>query len=125
MDAKADSKPTFMDTMLLLVSVVILVGSIVAYYYYANESVLLRSIGVLVAFIVALWIAFQSAQGKTLWAFIQGSRVELRKVVWPTREEAIQTTIIVLVFAAIMGTFFFLLDLLLRWFSGLFIGQGA
>ncbi|HUF72195.1 MAG TPA: preprotein translocase subunit SecE [Gammaproteobacteria bacterium] len=105
-----------MDTVLLLVSVVVLVGSIFAYYYYAQESALLRSVGVLIAFILAVWVALQSAQGKTLWAFVQGSRVELRKVVWPTREETMQTTLIVLVFATIMGTFFFLLDLFLRWF---------
>jgi preprotein translocase subunit SecE len=125
MDAKVDSKPTILDTVLLLASVVVLVGSIFAYYYYANESLLLRSVGVLVAFIFAVWLAFQSAQGRTLWAFINSSRVELRKVVWPTREEAIQTTIIVIVFALIMGTFFWLLDLLLLWFTRFITGQGA
>ena len=125
MDAKVDSKPTIMDTVLLLLSVVILVGSIFAYYYYGNESVLYRSIGVLVAFIAAIWIALQSAQGRTLWAFIQGSRVELRKVVWPTREETLQTTLIVLVFAAIMGVFFWGLDALLLLFTRFFTGQGA
>jgi preprotein translocase subunit SecE len=125
MDAKLDSKPTILDTVLLLLAVVILVGSIFAYYYYSNESVLLRTSGVLVAFVLAIWVAFQSAQGRTLWAFIQASRVELRRVVWPTREETVQTTLIVLVFASIMGTFFFLLDLLLRWFTLLVTGQGA
>jgi len=125
MDAKVDSKPTIMDTVLLLLSVAILIGSIVAYYYFAGESVLLRSVGVLVAFILAVWIAFQSAQGRTLWSFIQGSRVELRKVVWPTREETIQTTIVVLAFVAIMGTFFWLLDLMLLWFTRFVTGQGA
>jgi preprotein translocase subunit SecE len=125
MDAKVDSKPTIFDTLLLLASVVILLGSIFLYYYYANESALLRSIGVLLAFVLAVWVAFQSAQGRTLWGFIQGSRVELRKVVWPTREEAIQTTIVVVVFAMIMGTFFWLLDLLLLWFTRFITGQGA
>ena len=125
MDAKLDSKPTILDTVLLLVSMTILVGSIFAYYYFANESALLRSIGVLVAFALAVWVAFQSAQGRTLWAFIQGARVELRKVVWPTREEAVQTTIIVLVFALIMGTFFWLLDIFLLWFTRFITGQGA
>jgi preprotein translocase subunit SecE len=70
-------------------------------------------------------VALQSAQGKTLWAFIQSARVELRKVVWPTREEAVQTTIIVIVFAMIMGTFFWLLDLFLLWFTRFITGQGA
>ena len=125
MDTRVDSEPTILDTVKLLLSVVILVGGIFAYYYYVNESALLRAIGVLVAFALAVWIAFQSAQGKTLWAFIQGSRVELRKVVWPTREEAVQTTIIVLVFAMIMGTFFWLLDLFLLWFTTFITGQGG
>ena len=116
---------TFFDTVKLLLSVAILVGGIVGYYYYANESPLLRAVGVLIAFGVAVWVAFQSAQGRTLWAFIQGSRVELRKVVWPTREEAVQTTVIVLVFAMIMGTFFWLLDLGLLWFTTFITGRGA
>jgi preprotein translocase subunit SecE len=122
MDAKVDSKPTIMDSMLLLIAVAIVVGSIFAYYYYAEAWVLLRSIGVLIALGVAIWVAMQSAQGRTLWAFIQGSRVELRKVVWPTREETVQTTLIVLVFATIMGTFFWLLDIFLLWFTRFLTG---
>jgi len=122
MDAKVDSKPTVMDTALLLLSVAILLGSIFAYYYFGNQSLLLRSLGVLAAFGVSIWIAMQSAQGRTLWGFIQGSRVELRKVVWPTREETVQTSLIVLVFTAIMGTFFLLLDIFLRWFTSLITG---
>ena len=125
MDAKVDSKPTIFDTALLLLSIAILVGGIFAYYYFADESVLLRTVGVLAAFALAIFVALQSAQGKTLWAFIQGARVELRKVVWPTREEAVQTTIIVLVFAMIMGTFFWLLDIFLLWFTRFITGQGA
>jgi preprotein translocase subunit SecE len=125
MDTRSESEPTFFDTVKLLLSVAILVGGIVGYYYYANESPLLRAVGVLIAFGVAVWVAFQSAQGRTLWAFIQGSRVELRKVVWPTREEAVQTTVIVLVFALIMGTFFWLLDLGLLWFTTFITGRGA
>ena len=125
MDAKLESRPTILDTILLLLSVVILVGSIYAYYYFANENALLRTAGVMVAFIVAVWVALQSAQGRTLWAFVQSSRGELRRVVWPTREEALQTTLIVIVFAAIMGTFFWLLDTVLLLITRLITGQGA
>jgi preprotein translocase subunit SecE len=125
METREDTEPTLLDTAKLVLAVVILGGSIFAYYYYANESALLRAVGVLVAFLLAVWVAFQSAQGRTLWRFIQGARVELRKVVWPTREETIQTTIVVLVFALIMGTFFWLLDLSLLWFTGLVTGRGS
>ena len=125
MDAKFENEPTFVDTIKIFLALAILIGSIVAYYYYANESALLRAVGVLVAFGLSVWVAFQSVQGQTLWKFIQGSRVELRKVVWPTREEAIQTTGIVLLFASIMGVFFWLLDLFLLWFTTLVTGQGG
>jgi len=125
MEANVETKPTIFDTVLLLLSIAILVGGIFAYYYFADESVLLRTLGVLAAFALAIYVAMQSAQGQTLWAFIQGARVELRKVVWPTREEAVQTTIIVLVFAMIMGTFFWLLDIFLLWFTRFITGQGA
>jgi preprotein translocase subunit SecE len=122
METREETAPTLFDTVKLIASLAILVGSIVGYYYYASASVLLRAVGVFVGFVVAVVIAFQSAQGQTLWSFIQGSRVEMRKVVWPTREETFQTTLVVIVFATIMGVFFLLLDLSLRWFTGMVTG---
>jgi preprotein translocase subunit SecE len=80
---------------------------------------------VLVALALAAVVALQSMQGQSLWKFIQAARVELRKVVWPTREETIQTTIAVLVFALIMGVFFWLLDLFLLYVSSKITGQGG
>ena len=114
-----------MDTVKLVIAAAVLVGGIAAYYYYEDQSLLLRVAGVLVALAIAVVISFQSAQGQTLWSFIQGSRVELRKVVWPTRQEAIQTTLTVIVFTLIMGTFFWLLDLLLLWVTRILTGQGG
>jgi len=118
-----DSEPTVLDTAKIFLAVAILIGSIVGYYYYGNESALLRAIGVLVAFGLAVWVALQSTQGRTFIRFVQGSRVELRKVVWPTREETVQTTGIVLLFATIMGVFFWLLDLFLLWFTSFVTGS--
>jgi preprotein translocase subunit SecE len=86
---------------------------------------LLRSLGVLVALGLAAVVALQSMQGQSLWKFIQAARIELRKVVWPTREETIQTTIAVMVFALIMGVFFWLLDLFLLYVSSKITGQGG
>ncbi len=120
-----DTRPTVLDTAKIFLAATILIGSIVGYYYYANESALLRAIGVLVALLAAVWVAFQSVQGRVFWRFIQSARVELRKVVWPSREETIQTTGIVLLFATIMGTFFWLLDLFLLWFTSFVTGRGG
>jgi len=125
MDTKVDTQTTVVDTLKLLVAGGVLLGGIVGYYYYADASVLLRALGVLLALALSIVVALQSAQGQALWKFAQGSRVELRKVVWPTREEAVQTTVAVLVFALIMGVFFWLLDMFLLWATRLLTGQGG
>jgi len=125
MDTKVEREPTFLDTAKLIAALAILLGGIGAYYYYPDASILLRAIGVLVAAGVAAWVALQSAQGQSLWRFIQASRVELRKVVWPTREETLQTTAAVLIFSVIMGVFFWLLDFFLLFVTSRLTGQGG
>ena len=111
-----------MDKLILIFAFVPLVGATGAFYYYADQSLLLRVIGLLVALIVSALIAYQSAPGKTAWAFVRESRTEVRKVVWPTRKETAQTTLFVIVAVIIMGIFFFLLDMLLGWAVRLLTG---
>lgn len=125
METKVETQKTALDTLKLLLAGTILIGSVVGYYYYADISIVLRALGVLIALALTVVVALQSFQGRALWRFIQGSRVEMRKVVWPTREETTQTTIAVLVFALIMGVFFWFLDLFLLWFTRLLTGQGG
>ena len=63
----------------------------------------------------------QSAPGRTFWSFVQSSRTELRKVVWPNRQETVQVTIVVFVMLVVLGLFFWALDTLLgfitRWLA--------
>ncbi len=125
MDTKADTGSTPLDTLKLVVAGAVLLGGLVGYYYYADIATVIRALGVLVAFGLSVVILLQSTQGKALWRFINASRVELRKVVWPTRDEAIQTTIAVFVFTLIMGVFFWLLDMFLLWLTRLLTGQGG
>jgi preprotein translocase subunit SecE len=125
MDTKADTGSTPIDTLKLVVAAAVLLGGLVGYYYYVDVATVIRALGVLVAFGLSVVILLQSAQGKSLWRFINASRVELRKVVWPTRDEAIQTTIAVFVFTLIMGVFFWLLDMFLLWLTRLLTGQGG
>jgi preprotein translocase subunit SecE len=125
METKVEDQPTFVDTAKLALAVGILAASIVGYYYFPNAPVALRALGVLVAMVLAAWVALHSVQGQSIWKFIQASRVELRKVVWPTREETIQTTIAVLIFAVIMGVFFWLLDYFLLFVTTKIMGRGG
>ena len=125
MDTKVEEQPTFVDTAKLALAIVIVLGGLVGYYYFADSSGLLRALGVIVAVAVAVVVAFTSLQGRLLWKFIQGARVELNKVVWPTREETIQTTLVVLVVALFGGVFFWLLDWFLLWMTTRITGQGS
>ncbi|MDH3729056.1 MAG: preprotein translocase subunit SecE [Myxococcales bacterium] len=120
-----DTGNSTLDTLKLLAAGGILLGGIVGYYYYADVSVLIRVIGVMLALAAAVFVALQSSRGQEFWKFVQGSRIELRKVVWPTREETIQTTITVLIFATVMGVFFWLLDMFLLYVTRLLTGQGG
>jgi preprotein translocase subunit SecE len=125
MDTKVDAGNAAFDTLKLLIAGTVVVGGIFGYYYYADVSVLIRAIGVLLAFGAGVAIALQSMRGQEFLKFVQGARIELRKVVWPTREETIQTTVTVLVFALIMGVFFWLLDMFLLYATRLLTGQGG
>ena len=125
MDTKAHSEPTFVDKAIIFLAAGVFVAGVWAYYAYPEVSVLLRVLGVLVGAVLAVFIGLQSFQGQALWSFIYSSRAELYKVVWPTREEALQTTGAVFVFAILMGLFFWLLDLFLLWFTRLLTGQGG
>ena len=125
METKVEEQPTFVDTAKLAFAIVVVLAGLVGYYYFADASALLRALAVILALAVAAAIAFTSLQGRTLWKFIQGARVELNKVVWPTREETIQTTLVVLVVALFGGVFFWLLDLFLLWLTTRVTGQGG
>ena len=125
MDSKADTGPTPLDTLKLVVAAAILLSGIVGYYYYAEVATVLRALGVLVALGLSAVVLLQSAQGRALWRFVNSSRVELRKVVWPTREETIQTTVAVMVLTLIGGVFFWLLDMFLLFVTRILTGQGG
>jgi preprotein translocase subunit SecE len=125
MTEKTENGVSTLDTVKLILAGALVLGGIVAYYYYAQAPVLARGGGVILAIAAAALLTMQSEPGRTLWHFMQASRVELRKVVWPTRVETRQTTIAVIIFVVIMGVFFWALDLFLLWVTRALTGQGG
>ena len=112
-----------LDIVKLLVAAACIIGGLYAYYYYDPELVLaLRVLIVLGGTGAGIGIAMTSTQGQRLWRFIQGSRVEIRKVVWPTRQETTQTAIAVFVFTLVMAVFFWALDSGLLWLTRKLVG---
>ena len=105
------SEGSVLDIIKLLLAAGLLVGGLYGYYFYENDLALpLRVLMVLGGTGVGIAVAMTSSQGHRLWHFIQGSRVEIRKVIWPTRQETTQTAIAVFVFTIIMALFFWALD---------------
>lgn len=127
MNAKTEtpSGASALDSVKLVLAVALLLGGIVGYYWFIDASVLLRAVGVVVSVALAIFVFLTTARGQDVWKFIQSSRIELRKVVWPNRQETFQTTMAVIVFVIIMGLFFWGLDMFLLWATRLLTGQGA
>ncbi|MBR9856986.1 MAG: preprotein translocase subunit SecE [Gammaproteobacteria bacterium] len=122
MSANTESQGGAKDTLLWGLVFIILIAAVVANYLYSDLAVVIRAAGVVVAVGIAGLLAYQTQKGKNSFAFAKESRLEMRKVVWPSRQEAIQTTLIVLAVTALVGLFLFLLDGLLVWLVNLVTG---
>ena len=116
------SQSGVLDILKLLSAVGVLVSGLYGYYYLVEVSLPLRVLLVLAGLIAGVGVAMTSTQGQRLWAFIQGSRVEIRKVIWPTKQETTQTAIAVFVFTLVMALFFWALDSGLLWLTRRLVG---
>jgi preprotein translocase subunit SecE len=125
MTQKVETGPSALDTAKLAAAVAVLVGGIAAFYLMSSYPLALRWVIVLASLGAGIVVALQSVQGRAFWEFVQGSRVELRKVVWPTRQETLQTTLVVFVAILAMGIFFWLLDLVLGSVTATLTGRGS
>jgi preprotein translocase subunit SecE len=114
-----------LDTAKLIAAVAILVGGIAAFYLLGDLPTALRWLIVLASLGIGIAVALQSEQGRAFAGFVQGSRVELRKVVWPTKEETRNTTLVVFVAILVMGIFFWILDWVLGAITRALTGQGG
>ena len=113
------------DTALAILSIVGVLGGIVAFYWYDEQPLPVRVGMVVVGIAAAAGLAWFSSYGREFLQFAQAARVELRKVVWPAREETIQTTVVVFIFAAVMGVFFWALDWVLTLMTRFLGGQSG
>lgn len=104
-----------LDTAKLVLATIVAAGGIVAFYWFVAMPVWQRTLMVAAGAVAGVLLAFATQPGRELWAFVDGSRIELRKMVWPTRQEAVQTTLILVVFVVILGVVMLLIDMSLSW----------
>jgi preprotein translocase subunit SecE len=113
MNAQVSSSNTVFDYFKWFLVIALVVAAIGGNYYFAAESLIFRVLGVLVALGLAVALALTTERGKAVNRLRKEAWVEVRKVVWPTRQETVQTTLVVIGFVLVVALILWLVDTLL------------
>ncbi len=110
-----------LDWLKWLFVLILLVGTVVGNVYFDQYSMAVRAAAIIVVAIIMLLVAVRTRSGDAAWRFIKEARMEMRKVVWPTRQETTQTTLIVIVIVALMGLILWGVDTLFAYIVSMII----
>jgi len=91
------------------------VAGIAGYYWLAASSILLRLLSMVAGIAAGVAVAWMSAPGQQFLGFAREALAEVKKVVWPTRKETMQTTAAVFAFVVVMAVYLWLSDKTLEW----------
>ena len=124
MSTKSETgKSSALDVVLLAISLLVLGGGIVGFYYFETQLItVVRMLGLLATVPVAAFIASRTEKGSMLFRFFKEADIERRKVVWPSRAETMQTTLMVLVVTVIISIILFMIDTVLGKLVRMLIG---
>jgi preprotein translocase subunit SecE len=122
MNAQAEAKDSRLDLLEWLVVAALVVVGVVGNQYFSAEPILYRVLALLVLAVLAGVVALQTTKGQAFFGLAKEARVEIRKVVWPTRQETTQTTLIVVAVVLVMALLLWGLDSLLGWLVSLIVG---
>ena len=122
MNAQASSSSVAFDYVKWFVVVALIVAAVGGNFYFSTESLIIRFVGVLVAMVAACALALTTTKGKDVNRLRKEAWVEVKKVVWPTRQETVQTTLIVIAFVIVVALILFGFDSLLSWLVSKIIG---
>lgn len=122
MNAKVDSGESKLDSLKWLIVVVLVAVGVTGNSYYSDQSLLYRVLALLALAGVAGFMALQTVKGKAFFGLFKEAKVEIRKVVWPTRQETTQTTVTVVLVVLVMGLVLWGIDSLLSWLVAGIIG---
>ncbi|MBU2882085.1 preprotein translocase subunit SecE [Psychrosphaera sp. B3R10] len=124
MSANVEQSNSGLDIVKWVIAIALLAGAVVANNMFEQESVLIRAVGVVAAVIIAAFFAATTTKGKTFIGFAKESNKEVRKVIWPTRQEATQTTLIIFAATVVIAILLYFLDMGLRWLVSALTGVG-
>ncbi|MGH8133217.1 MAG: preprotein translocase subunit SecE [Steroidobacteraceae bacterium] len=113
------------DKAKLAVAILIVIAGVAGYYLLANQASWMRWLAVAAGLALAAVVLAFSSYGAAFRQFVELARVELRKIVWPNRQDTGMTTLVVFGFVIAFGLFFWVLDLVLAWATKALTGQGG
>lgn len=122
-DVAVASKP--LDTIKLVLAVLVLLGSMFAYYSLDQLHLVVRILMVVTGVAVSATLVYMTDLGASWFKYLVNTKKEVRQVVWPTRKETLQTTLIVVIAVIIVGIFLWLVDMFFLWAVKLLTGQGG
>jgi preprotein translocase subunit SecE len=126
MKTQAEAPTALFDVVKQVFSVVFVVAAVAAFYYFSEAIPLVyRVVGLLIVVLAVVGLMLTTSIGKSIWLFILEAKQEVRKVVWPTREETMRTTLLVFAMVTIVGLILWFLDMFLFWGVRLLTGQGG
>lgn len=125
MNTQVEATTSIMDVVKQVLAVVILVAGIAAFYYFSEVQLLYRVLGIVAIMLIALGLMLTTEIGRGVWSFVLESKLEVRKVVWPTRDETVRTTMLVFAMVFLVGLILWLLDMFLFWGVRFITGQGG
>ena len=123
-DIKVEA-PTAADKAKVTVAVLIVAAGVVGYYLLASQPSWIRWAAVVVSLVLAAVVAAFTRYGTEFFRFVELARIELRKIVWPNRQETGMTTVVVFAFVIIAGLFFWAIDWVLAYATKFLTGQGS
>ena len=125
MNTQAEATSTVFDIVKQAFSIILVIAGIATFYYFSESPLLYRVLGIVVVVLLALALMLTTDVGRSVWAFMLESKQEVRKVVWPSRQETTQTTLMVIAMVFIVGLILWLLDMFLFWGIRMLTGQGG
>lgn len=125
MNTQTEAATSVLDVVKQVFSVIFIIAGIAAFYYFSDIQLLYRVLGLLLVVLLVTVMLLTTQFGQSVWGFVIESRQEVRKIVWPTRDETVRTTLLVFAMVFIVGLVLWLLDMFLFWGVRLLTGQGG
>lgn len=124
MNGQAEEVTSVSDIVKLVLSSLLVVASLIGFYAFSDVPLLYRVLALIVVVAASISIGFTTAKGKSVWFFFLEAKQEFKRIVWPTKDEAVRTTLLVVFMVFLVGFILWLLDMFLFWGVQLLMSQG-